>query len=75
MQTNNVIKIIKRAERESRQGEARREEQVVNAGEKAKGTTCDAVTTITNWISELRQKKNAEAAAARSFKRLSPEAA
>ncbi len=75
MQTNNVIKIIKRAERKSRQGEARAEEQVVNAGEKAQETTRDAVATITAWISELRQKKNAEAAAARSFKSLSPEAA
>ncbi len=75
MQTNNVVKIIKRAERESRQGESRAKEQVVNAGEKAQGTTRGAVMTITDWISELRQKKNAEAAAARSFKSLSPEAA
>ncbi len=75
MQTNNVVKIIKRAERESRHGEARAVEQAMNVGEKAQGTTRDAVTTITDWISELRQKKKAEAAAARSFKRLSPEAA
>ncbi len=74
MRTNNVIKIIKRAERGSRHAEARAEEQVVNAGEKAQATTREAVTTITNWINELRQKKKAEAAAARSFKRLSPEA-
>ncbi len=75
MQTNNVVKIIKRAERESRQGESRAKEQVVNAGEKAQGTTRGAVMTITDWISELRQKKIAEAAAACSFKRSSPEAA
>ncbi|MDQ3256129.1 MAG: hypothetical protein M3R15_19905 [Acidobacteriota bacterium] len=75
MQTNNVVKIIKRSERESRQGESRAKEQVVNAREKAQGTTRGAVMTITDWISELRQKKNAEAAAACSFKRSSPEAA
>lgn len=75
MQTNNVVKIIKRAERESRQGESRADEQVVSAGEKSQGTTRDAVRRITDWIGELRQKKNAEAAAARSFKRSSSEAA
>ncbi len=75
MQTNNVIKIIKRVERESRQGEERAEERVMNARESARETTREAVRTITDWISELRQKKIAEAAAARSFKRSSPEAA
>ena len=75
MQTNNVIKIIKRAVRESRQGEARAGEQVVNARVSPRETTREAVRTITDWISELRQKKNAEAAAAHSFKRSSSEAA
>jgi len=35
----------------------------------------DAVATITNWIGELRQKKNAEAEAALAFKGLFTEAA
>ena len=75
MQTNKIIKIIKRAERESHHAEERAGERMMNAGESARETTREAVRTITDWISDLRQKKSAEAAAAHSFKRTSPEAA
>ncbi len=75
MGTNNGIRIIKRAARDLRQEQARAAEKPVVANRRKQAMPLDAATTITEWIGELRQKKNAEATAARAFKGLFTEAA
>jgi len=75
MQTNNGIRVIKRAERDLRQEQSRVAERPEVANRRKQTMPLDAVATITNWIGELRQKKNAEAQAALAFKGLFTEAA
>ncbi len=67
MQTINKIKIIKRAERDLRQDQTPDAGKPIGNNQKQEVTIHDAVTKITEWIVELRQKKNSEAAAARAL--------
>jgi hypothetical protein len=69
MTMNSPIKIIKRAERE-RQREARVAKRLASASQLPQEKARDAATTITGWISELRQQKQQSAVPARIFKSL-----
>ncbi len=69
MRTSNKIRIIKRGERDLRQGQTRAAEKPSSAGK-------DTAMTVTGWIGELQQKKSAEAlAAARALKTVRVKAA
>ena len=65
MHTLNKVKIIKRAERDLRREQVQAAGEPKNGGQKQAGTVRDAVTTITGWITELREKKDREVVAAR----------
>lgn len=56
------IKIIKRAERRAAQEAALAEKRSTAARHSGDTSKRDAVTVVTEWISELRQKKVAETA-------------
>ncbi len=65
MHTHHKIKIIKRVERVLRQEQTQAARRLGDDGQRQAVTVRDAVTTITGWIGEPRQKKNAEVMAAR----------
>lgn len=64
MQTHNKIRIIKRAERDSRHDQTLAAEKPKDDGQK-QAAVRDVVTTINGWIGELRQKKDRDVAASR----------
>jgi hypothetical protein len=60
MATDKRIKIIKRSERHERQATPSEKEKARTLNSAARGNR-DAVTVVTEWVSELRRKKVAEA--------------
>ncbi len=75
MSMKSGVRIVKRAEGELRQEDVSGEEQLMIAAQSEVKNLRDPVATITEWITELRQKKDAERAAAHAFKSLFTEAA
>jgi hypothetical protein len=61
MRTEKKIKIIKHAERNDSQA-AGSDKRPTSAGNHPEDTKRDAVTIVTEWVSELRRKKALEAA-------------
>lgn len=68
MQITNKIRIIKRDERALPHDQTEVAGEPVTVGQEQAAPSRDAVTTITGWIKDLRQKKDMELAIARAFK-------
>lgn len=68
MPTTNKIRVIKRDERALPHDQTVVVGVPVTIGREREAPSRDAVTTITGWIKDLRQKKDMELAIARAFK-------
>jgi len=68
MPTTNKIRIIKRDERALPHDQTEVAGEPVTVGQKQEAPSRDAVSTITGWIKDLRQKKDLELVIARAFK-------